>query len=487
MVTIVEPTQRQSLTLRTGSGQIHSESGEMYHGSDPILELADNVGLVDAMSQINQEGREYQEEVRMNYENPDSPSYSTEINDYAGEEESSPSEEFMGEEEREPIRKRPRKKKNADDKVVSNLRYQPRHEVDAKDQEKERYERQLAAEKAIYEQHLEHERNEKERVQLQLKKRDLDDGISKISNVMLDAKINQDHESEIHSNILLQKYLAEQHKLDDKINILEQNSAPVEVDHEQQEYEEILQQELYRISDTRDLKSPAYSTFLQKYPICNPYHPDYDREIAEEVWGVRKSYNRQLKIDGHSQYIGQPDYYEDVDEIIDNHFGKSKQPSKPQNRGQPVDQYGDNSMRYENSGGKHTVSVSDGEHYDAGYAPNYDPGFRKSTDYRNNDGQFADGSAPSRGQPQRYAPPPGYAEEYTHPQNQYQGRPSVASVNRSQTVPAAQSLPQLDSLEYNLARSMPMRDKTGRLLSEQERVMVYRQDKGERLNGANRR
>lgn len=496
MVTIVSPTPRPTISMNVGNNEILYGQHGAYSEQD---ELSKNALMAETMMQINQESQDYQQELwEQRDADPELPPDEM-PHDYAYEEQppyQEPEGEYdeypQEEEQAEAKPRRPRKK--AAKTNQGNTGYALRK----KNKETDYYEKQLQVKETLYQETLQRERDDKERMQrsyeLALEKNRLNDDISKVSSVLMSAKQDQDIQTEIDANIVLQKLVNQQGQIDREASQL-RAPEPV-VDEDEEKFDQLAAQELYKFSDARDLKSPVYGEFLEKYPICNPYSSDYDRDLAEEIWQLRKDHNRQIKIDGMSSYIGSEEYYEEVQDLIEARFNKSRRKAAPRPRAQQQHQ-GDQDMNYAQNGTGHTISIGDNDQYGEDYAPNYDPSFRKSGDTRDPDSGGASGYRQAQAPQQQYRPEPQQQQRYAQQgygsarQDPYQQRQApVAPVSRdgySQTR-YAQQLPELDHIEMNMARSMQgMRFPNGKTMNENDRVMEYRKMKGDRLNGQNRR
>lgn len=501
MVTIIEPTARPTVTLNVGTNEtLYAQHGAISEQD----ELSKNALMSEAMMQINQDSQDYQQELwEQRDADPELPPDEM-PNDYPyeeqpqyqvpeGEYEEYPQEEYGQEEEQVEAKPR-RTRKKAAKKVEGSLGYNLRQ----KNKETDYYEKQLQVKEALYQETLQRERDEKERMQktyeLALEKNRINDDIAKVSGVLMSAKQDQQYDTEVEANLLLQKLVNQQSYLEREEQQLRADE-PI-ADEEDSEFEQLASQELYQFSDARDLKSPVYGEFLEKYPICNPYSSDYDRDLAEEIWQIRKGHNRELKINGMSSYIGSEEYYQEVEDLIDGHFNKSRRKSASRPRQQS--QYQGDPDMYSQNGTGHTIAIGDGDQYGADYAPNYDPSFRKNSDMRDPESGNASGyrqpqNYQPRQEPQQYQQQQGYAQQgYGQSRNDhYQQRQApVAPVSRdgySQNR-YTQQLPDLDHIELNMARSMQgMRFPNGKAMNENERIMEYRKMKGDRLNGQNRR
>lgn len=497
MVTIVNPTPRPTITLNVGTNEtLYGQHGAVSEQD----ELSKNALMAETMMQINQESQDYQQELWQQRDaDPELPPDEM-PHDYAYEEQpqfqepDGEYEEYPQEEEQvETKSRRPRKK--AAKKVEGSLGYNLRQ----KNKETDYYEKQLQVKEALYQETLQRERDDKERMQrsyeLALEKNRLNEDISKVSGVLMSAKEDQSYDTEIEANLVLQRLVNKQFELEREEQSLRVPEAVFDEDEAQ--FDQMAAQELYKFSDARDLKSPVYGEFLEKYPICNPYSADYDRDLAEEIWQLRKDYNRQIKIDGMSSYIGSEEYYDEVQDLIAARFNKSRRKAAPRTRQQPQYQ-GDQDMNYGQNGTGHTISIGDNDQYGADYAPNYDPSFRKSGDNRDPESGGAAGYRQPQAHQQQYRPEPqqyqpgynqqGYGASRNEPQQQRQA--PVAPVSRdgySQTR-YIQQLPELDHNEMNMARAMQgMRFPNGKAMNENDRVMEYRKMKGDRLNGQSRR
>jgi len=504
MVNIIEPTARQSVVINAGTGETR------YEQQGPLSEqeqLSKNALMAEQMQRMNAESQDYQAELwaqqGMNIDptfqippqdpsqefQEDNPEYFDDPNYQEAQEEYAEGEEV---EEEEAPRKR---KKKSSKKVEGSLGYNLRQ----KNKEVDYYQKQLDAKESIHQQALQREKEEKEHIRktyaLALEKQKVEENISKVSTVLREARVDQDIQTEVDASIILQKLVNQQANIDREASQLYLQSQPEE--SEESEFDQAALQELSRISDPRDLRSPAYAAFLEKFPICNPFSDDYDSDLAKEIWTLRKEHNRDLKISGMSSYIGDPDYYSEIQDLVSDHFNKSKKPRRTTQR-QQQPRYEESydtgeDMNYYQRGTEHKITFGQNDQYDSNYGPNYDPNFRKTSDYRNEDGGVQGRSVPQpQNRPPLYQNRQGYYPPVVQPQYDRRVAPPnyapVAPVNRDNYGRQSMDLPELDMIERNMARAMVgMTHPDGRMMNENERIMEYRRNKGERLNGAYRR
>lgn len=380
-------------------------------------------------------------------------------------------------------------------------------------EEKERLERMRSIEREEHIRELQQKEEEKQFIEqsyrLKLEEKDIDESIQKVSNVYLDAKKDQDYEIELEAGRVLQQLDSKKLDINRNLQYLneEANSKLIpQISQEEKEMEEAIEAEFINFSDKRELKSAHYYEFLKEYPICNPYHEDYDRDLNKEIYDIRKELNRDLKINGESAFIGSPEYFEEVKERIAVHFNQKKSPKRRQARNNPqfddqnYDNYnGEDDMSYNpnrGGGGQTFIATNFGDQYDEGYAPDYDPSFRKSSDFRNEEGSFVgnDGNTVSRGAPQEnpnyYRGPKGRPyQRNAAPQNRGGNHrsPPTSPVSRDGYARDRRTNPRFDPAFEQQMKNMSqkmvgMEHVGGPRMNEAERYEFYRNyfaDKGE--------
>jgi hypothetical protein len=183
-----------------------------------------------------------------------------------------------------------------------------------------------------------------ENYKLQIAKIKNDENLTKVKEILIDSKVKQDYALEVDAAALLNKLSNEEQEIDNRyndnvqrINTRIEEDKPDPIDPRMQQVEEYLTRERQELADKNDLASPHYDEFLDKYPIFDAFHEEYDRELAEEAWNIRKSYNRHLKLTGKSSFIGKEDYYHIVDQKIADHFNSSSSEPNHNQRGSDMD------------------------------------------------------------------------------------------------------------------------------------------------------
>jgi hypothetical protein len=289
--------------------------------------------------------------------------------------------------------KRPPKKQKNKKTIPTTSGYAHRHK-----EEKEKLERHFAAKEAMLQEEIRQKELQnqfiKKNYQLQLESRELDEKISEVSEVIIDAQKNQDHPNALKGTMLLTKFV--QHQEDIEKDLKSINNA-IEDSNQEIAEEEPDQVEVYLRDrfDPREAASPYFTEFLKNYPVCNPYDEEFDQELAEEIWDIRKQEARKLKIKNQGDLIGSDSYFRDIDSKINERYlgnEKKKQSQKsykqapsvdPEEDGEQFDDFqqypeGGDNMNFDE---KNSVAVpmAWGEHYDEGYAPTRGV---KSSDYR---------------------------------------------------------------------------------------------------------
>ena len=412
MVNVITPSQRVNVTYNVATGvetSTHPQSG--------LEQLAQQVGLTDTMHQVNQESEYNDQQDRVDAGLIDAPEY------YADEQyEEEPIDVSLGgvpSEEKQPQKRRKAKKRDK--------RF---------DEFTQKYAASMEENKALREQNRQSEvyRLQLEKALLESEQKQLGGQIKDLSKVMKDALDEQDNETFVEANRLLTQVTNDRDKTSQTLR--RYNEEIQNVDNYEDDYsndetqlESYAYEKLLELSDVKELNSEPYQDWIATHPYYNPYdYENFDGDLADEVLGIKKEFNKWLKYRNEGDFIGSDDYYHELDRLID--------------------------ARIEGT------SLDEQEYYEE---PQYQqPGY--SNRGYSNQNEESDYMA---NQPiHRVAI------------DQYGQGGRVAPVNRSgYNRGGTQNLPELTRLEEQLALSMPMVDEKSRPLSDREKIQVYKEGK----------
>lgn len=401
MVNIIIPDPRNTYSYNSDTGQ------EQLPNS--IEQMAQNVGIMDTMHQLNQEGQSQDEQLREQYEQGQAP-----LEGY-------PPPDLMEslEEPEQEERQAPRKKKHKGDKRFDDLTRrlamkQEETEYYAAEYERAQQERDAEAQYRIT--------LEKELLALQHK--NLGNDKARLTDIIAEAAANGDARTQAEANELLHRAIVDEveteraiHNYDQQLDILNNPSYPQPDDA----IADIVYEKFVDLSDVNEIQSPAYEDWLANNPYYNPYDiHNFDEELASDVRGIKREFNKWLKMNRQGTMIGTDEYYQELDAIINQRFNGSE--------------------------------AAQQEYYqEEGYEPMVERRVHVPTSYGHN---YAPVTPVSR---------QGYSN-YGGGQSQY--------------------LPPLNQQETQMVRSMPMWDEMGRpITDERSKEIKYKQDKLAMMNG----
>ena len=431
MVNIIVPTnQPASMVYNSDTDQI--QNGAM--AVDGLEKLADQVGIIDSINNVNQESQQYDQQLREDHGLED-PSYS-QINNEQFEEESV-----------QNFPKKPQQKKKS--KIDKRL-----------DSVMTKYTTVLS-EKEELEQELKRVRDENARYAASLlasEQERISHDIDRVADVMMTAQQNQQTEAYKKATKLMSKLVQEEAEAQRSLENL-QESYQISNQH-QQEFNQEMEEAFTQLADRRELKSQHYYEWLQDHPYYNAKDPEnFDADLAQETYQIKKDFNKFLKRSGATDYIGSEEYYAELNQILHNTFNPF-----PQN----------NQMNNYQSEQHYNEGYNDG--YDEYYDVNERDDSMRHTIQVNPDFENSiPGRRASEGQNRIHTGNPSMMSPYqSRPQ-----MPNLAPANRGNSGGYYQQnqLPELTPLERKLALQMPMVDSQGRSLSEAERIHTYRQGK----------
>ena len=409
-ITILSPAEKASVTFSLENGIV-----DQHEVTDSLKELAKDVGIVDSINEMNQESYETDQELRDQHFN--GPDNDAEQDHYE--------EHYEENAHNEPVRERKKPhKKHKIDKRINDLTYR----LAIKDDEIKRLQQ-------------EHEANLLA-IKLSIDKQKIDSDIDRISDIMVMAKDENDTQSYVQANKLLNKLIKNQDDTESALQHLNDTySQHSQETNQNNEYLQMAEEKFLELSDTKEINSPHYAEWLQKHQYFNPYDAEnFDNDLASEIAGLKKNFNKFLKLKRNAHYIGTPQYYNDLDSMIEQNFGGAN------NNYNDYQENDDMSTKY-------TVHVD----------PNYE---RNLPGHHNSDKPRVHYSEPK-------------SDSYYEQQKYAQRR--VAPVNRSgYQNQSSQQLPQLSPIELQIARSFTsMAHPDGTPMSEDERIMEYRVQKAQ--------
>lgn len=452
MINIIQPSQRANMTLNVDSGEINGamEVPDSLHG------LADQVGIVGAINDINHESIQHDQDLReMHNINSNEDSYSP------GEyQEQSPQLEYEQESESysEPKKKTKKKNKTADQRI-RELTYQSL---------------QTQHEKEELERELRQSRDEHAAALLSFEKQRLAHDLSRVSDIMVQAQEEGEHKTYVDANKIYNKLSMQESETDAALSNLQNEYKQYQkVDDP---YEKYAEEKFISLSDPRELNSDAYADWLTRNGFYNSYNAkEFDPDLANDHYQVKRNFNKYLKSTGNADYISTPEYYDELDVISrQSLFGNYAPPMPSQSySNQGYQQQEDPNMAF------HSVHIDPEYDRSLGHAT---PEGQERMHYPDPETYQQPPQPPQRSNPQQrgYAP---QQQSYNPQQPQQRQAPpqqqrsqNVMPVNRAGYSPNYQSndLPQLDPLEHKLALSFPMYDDQSRPLSDAERLHQYR-------------
>lgn len=430
MVNVVIPVERTSVHYN-----VDTDSTSTVGVPDSIRQLAEDKGIYGAANSINQESREYDHQLRES-DNPDyEPNNQEQENDHEFESPQDNGEVQPKKKKRTGIDKQ---KKRIDDvtyKYMSTL------------QEKEELERQL---KLARDQHA--------ASMLAFEKQRLADQIDRVSEIMVEAKDNDETKTYVEANRVLHSLLTKETQATEALDLINESVEQGNTAAIPPEIEEQQENRYFQLSDTKELESEAYVDWLRENPFYNPYDlENYDDDLASDVHEIKRTFNKFLKSKRNGNYIGTPEYYQDLDIIVQqklfsgfDNFAAPQQHQQPQHQQQRG--YSDQgyNQQQETNDMRHVVHVN----------PEYERSLEQAPQGNRIHGQYAEDGTPA----QQHRP-------------QQQRQPNMAPVNRAGYNQHYQSndLPNLTADQHRMALQIPMFDERGRSLSEAERIHKYRE------------
>lgn len=469
MVNVTIPTPRSSGTIDTSSGEMNLTMGDQQPYS--LQDLADNSGLTDTMYQMNQESQQYDDQLRDEH-------LSDNENDQYEYHQNEESQEYdNGEAQRRPKTHRKKSKDKRFDDLTRNYHLE-REQREEYEREVKRLRDENARIKILEDEHA--------AMVLKLEQKEISDNLKKVSNIMIQAKEEDDNTTYVKANLLMNKLSLKEAENERAYSQIQDRYSQYEHDVPQDDTEEQILQEIKKRADPRDLQSEYFGDFLRDHPYADARNVnEFDTDLADEFFSHKKKFDKSLKLSRRSDYIGTPEYYQELnDVIVDEMHSQPYKNNKKQN--QRNSYYSDEPSfdddgyydQQENEMSKYVVNVDPNNHEyymrDDG-APNYmtsDPSNSRLQSTRPVYDPLPPGASNYNNQRQYHQP-----REYQQPRQQMRRtNPNInpayrggGNVQQNGMGP----LPRLTQAEEVIALKSPMRDVKGRLLNERERLEQY--------------
>lgn len=432
MVSILTNGQSSNTTFNVDTGELFPQ----VHYNDSLVNLATDIGMVDTMNDINNESYVNDRELREEFNLETEPIYEEE-------------DQFDDQLEEEPFQEEPQqqrpKKKSSPKKTKGDKRYDDLiYKLGSKAQEAE----EIARQRDEAARELKFARDEHAAYVLEIERQRINDDIERVTNIMVKAKDTDQTRSYVEGTRIMNELIVKGSQTDAAINQLayerdEYNSVPDTFDHEK-----AAEDKFYDLSDVKEVNSLAYAEWLKDNAYYNPYDAEnFDEDLAEDVHEIKRTFNKYLKHNRNGNFIGTPDYYQELDSIVQHKLYGDFIPAQQQ--------------QYSNRGYSNQQEEPPMKPINYAIDPDYDQSF---------------GNSVPEGQSRihkTYPDDPGYQGQ------QRQQRQNVAPVNRSgyNQQHQNQQVASLDERERKLAIMFPMVDTNGRPLSEREKLQKYAADK----------
>lgn len=444
MVNVIlnNPAQRSTISYDVSNNAVDYGT----HVPDNIAKMGEEVGLNDLANQLNQESQEFDQQLREDtYGNQQGiPTEEMPLEDLPEEELPEPEQDYPQEEHESKAPKKQAKARHSK-KRYTDLAVKYGYEAEKRQQEAER---RIAAEQKAeaLEQQLELERQKRSIYEKELLKSQgnlCQSNIDKAYEILFQARQDQDSDTEKEALKVINRLQNEQFKTEDSLQHIEYQDIQHQKQKQVTDPREAILSELYT---PRELENVAVDKWLKENPECNPYSSEFDAEYAQEVNKVKQGLNKWLMGQRQKHLIGEDEYYDLLNDSLDIHFGRNQQPVAPQ----PAPQ----EQRFNNGG-----QVQ-----------------RQNNQYYNDDAYYS--SQQQVSQPQRQTRLP---DMYRVPLDRTP-RPPVSNVSRSgygqQTPYAAQGMPELTSLERELALKWPVYDERGQQITDpRAKIEQYKREK----------
>ncbi len=445
MVNIVTNGQPSSVTFNVDSGEVSPQ----VHVQDSLVQLATETGMVNTMNDINEESYHIDQDLRDEHNMESESIYQqNDEDDYDNQ----PQEEQLYQDDHQQQQK-PRKKsspkKTKGDKRYDDLIYK----LGSKAQEAE----EIARQRDATARELKQVRDEHAAYVLSIEKQRIASDIDRVSDIMVRAKDTDQTRSYVEGNRIMNELIIKEAQTEAAINQLAQQREEYDLSPETSEYERRVEEKFYDLSDAKEISSPAYAEWLKENSYYNPYDGEnYDDDLAQDVHEIKRTFNKFLKHNRNGQFIGTPDYYQELDAIVQNKLYGDFVP--PTTKG------------YSNRGYSNQREDNDMKQINYSIDPGYEQSFGNA---------MPEGQSRMRG---TYPDDPNYQAPREASQQRQQQRSGVVPVNRSgYNQQYNGQLPALSEQERKLAIMMPMFDTNGRQLSEREKLQQYASGKADMM------
>ena len=475
MVNIVIPEGRSSGTIDVDSGQMNITTGGQHPYS--MQQLADNNGLTDAMNQMNYESRMYDDQLHEENLSNDQ-DFSDEMDDSSEHHQNTEMQEY--DQEQTEHRPRQRRKKSKDkrfDDLTRNYHLE-REQREEYEKEVKRLRDDNARIKILEDEHA--------AMVLKLEQKEINDNLKKVSNIMIQAKEEDDNATYVKANLLMNKLSLKEAENERAYSQIQDRYNQYQQDVPDDDREQEVMQQLIKRADPRDLKSEYFNDFLNDHPYADARNLDeFDPDLADEFFSHKKKFDKALKLERRSNYIGTADYYDELNDVIkDEMHSKSYRRNKTQNRRQ--NQYqdepsfdDDDDYNYEEDKmKKYVLDIGDNSHEysmrDDG-SPNYltsDPSNSRLQSRR----PVLDRLPPSPSHynnQQQYHAPRGN-QDSRQPMRRTNPNINPAYRGGNSMMNSTGPLPRLTEAQERIAINSPMKDAKGRVLDRDERIYQYK-------------
>ena len=469
MVNVVIPSQRSSGTIDMGTGDMNLTMGDQQ--SHTLEHLADNVGLTDKMHQMNHESRQYDEQLRSDHLDDG--------NDDQGQYDDN--QEYTQEYSNEQSEERPKRRKKSKDKRFDDLT----RNYHLEREQREEYENEV---KRLRDENAQIKllRDEHAAMVLKLEQKEINENLKKVSDIMVQAKDEGDHTTYVKANLLSNKLTMKEAENERAYAQIQERYSQYDHETVEDNSQELAIQEIAKRADPRDLRSEYFDPFLKEHPYADARNGrEFDPDLADELFSHKKKFDKSLKLSRQADYIGTPDYYKELNDVLADEMQANVYKPKRKQSGR-AQQYQEEPS-FEDDGyydpqedqmSKYVVNVDPNNHEyymrDDG-APNYmtsDPSNSRLQSSRPVYEPLAPGASQYNNQRQYHTP-----REYQGAPRQQMRRtnPNVNPAYRGggQVQNQMGPLPRLSQAEEVIALKSPMRDMRGRLLTEREKIEQY--------------
>lgn len=422
MVTIKIPEPRQTYSYNVDSDK------ETVINHNSLEQLADSVGIVDTINQLNQEG--HQDYQRLQQENDEVPQ-----------------EQYPSEEERvvRPRKQKKTKKVDSNEPSRGDVRFDAMSKrIAILSEENQR----IDGERKNFAAELESERQSRllmERQLLEMQQKSLSSEVDKIADISAEAQMSGDIETYKQANKILGRLMVDEANTSSALENFDyelQKQQQVAPNNEDDHLQEMIQSRFLELSDSRELNSDAYQQWLDENPYYDPSNfENYDQELSDSVHEIKREFNKWLKINRQGDIIGTPEYYDELNTLINTQYGVSD----------PYTDYEESVPEYDQQSYAHDGYEDRGEEMSKMHSVGVQgPNYQRNSNFGSGIGMRNDS-------------------------------PAIMPVSRQgyYTQNHSNDLPPLSNLERQLARSMPMFDTKGNPLDEDAREYQYRIGKKE--------